>query len=231
MSLDRRERVFDFEETLRLMLRQMRSTIWTGLPGQVVAFYPSEMTADIQPTINCLVTNSAGVREPWQMPVLPHVPCQFPGGGGATLTWTPDPGDECFLVFSARCMDAWWTAGFQNPNKTNSGSNHYNPANTPPEVRMHDLSDAVALLGYRNQTRAYAPLAGDGIQLQSDDGTSYLQLIPSTGALNILAPGGVNINGAQISAAGEVKDALGKILGTHEHSGVTTGGGTSGPPV
>ena len=230
MSIDRRERVFDFEETMRLLLRQLQSKIWTALPGQVVTFYPSEMTADIQPAINCLVTDSTGVRQPWQMPVLPHVPCQFPGGGGATLTWTPVPGDECLVVFAARCIDAWWVAGFQNPSTVNPSGNHSNPANTPPEVRMHDLSDGFAILGVRNKTRAYAPVSG-GVQLQSDDGSSYIQLNPATGAMKVLAPGGVNINGATISANGEITDALGKVLGTHEHSGVTTGSGTSGPPV
>lgn len=35
--------------------------------------------------------------------------------------------------------------------------------------------------------------------------------------VTINATGGVNINGAQISGAGEVTDAAGKVLGTHEH--------------
>lgn len=49
--------------------------------------------------------------------------------------------------------------------------------------------------------------------------------------VTITATGGVNINGATISGAGEVTDALGKVLGTHVHSGVTTGGSNTGPPA
>jgi phage baseplate assembly protein gpV len=50
-----------------------------------------------------------------------------------------------------------------------------------------------------------------------------------------VAPGGLNIKGnvnitGTATATGEV-EGNGIKLSTHEHSGVTAGGGTSGPPV
>lgn len=41
------------------------------------------------------------------------------------------------------------------------------------------------------------------------------------GSIELMPDGSVNINGAVISAAGEVTNAAGKVLGTHTHSGAT----------
>jgi hypothetical protein len=51
------------------------------------------------------------------------------------------------------------------------------------------------------------------------------------GAIELKADGSVDINGATITAIGGVITALGRDLDTHIHSGVTSGGQTSGPPV
>jgi hypothetical protein len=231
--LDRRERVLNEEETTRLFLRALQTRIWTALVCQVVKFYADEMTVDCQPVVNAQMTDPAGDQFDLPLPLLPHVPCQFPGGGGATLTWTPVAGDECLVVFSSRNIDNWWTTGYQTPNAVNALGQPYHAANTPGRRRMHNLSDGVALLGLRNKTRAYAP-ATAGIQLQSDDGEAYVQLDPTLHSVNIVASGGVNINGATIDANGHVTGVgtAGDVrLDTHTHGGVQTGGGISGPPT
>lgn len=51
------------------------------------------------------------------------------------------------------------------------------------------------------------------------------------GAIELKADGSVDINGATITTIGGVVTALGRDLDTHLHSGVTSGGQTSGPPV
>ena len=51
------------------------------------------------------------------------------------------------------------------------------------------------------------------------------------GAIELKADGSVDINGATITAIGGVITALGRDLDLHVHSGVTSGGQTSGPPV
>lgn len=226
---DRRELVYDPEELYRTVIESLLTRVWTAMPCKILAFYPSDMTVDCQPSFNGQFTAPDGSTIELQMPVLPKVPVQFPGGGGCSLTFNPVAGDECLVVFASRCIDAWWTQGFMDPNKSNALGLPFNPSNTPPEIRRHNLSDGIALLGVRNKTRSYVPVTG-GAQLQSDDGQAYVQLNLSNHAVNIVAPGGVNINGAVISAAGEITDALGKVLGTHTHGGVTTGSGTTGAP-
>lgn len=50
------------------------------------------------------------------------------------------------------------------------------------------------------------------------------------GSMTLGANGDFNINGAVISASGEITNAAGVVLGTHTHSGVETGSGNTGGP-
>lgn len=241
--MDRRERVFDPEELFRTIVNSILSRLWTAMPCQIVAFYPATLTADCQPTINGQFVGSNGEPVTVQMPVLPHVPVEFPGGGGATLTWTPQPGDECTVIFMARNIDSWVMKGFQSPSgQTNSLGLPYNSANTPKEFRRHNLSDGICFPGVRNQTRLAAPawsLVTGGTQLQSDDGQAYVQLNPTTHAVSVVAPGGMTLNGVTIDSSGnitspsgtQIKTADGHTLTAHVHGGVQTGGGNTGTPT
>jgi hypothetical protein len=78
----------------------------------------------------------------------------------------------------------------------------------------------------------------DGLYLYSlakGTPTQYIQFL--TSGINIKTVGNVNINGAIITPAGEIIDAAGKVLGTHDHqpgtyvAGSTPVTGNSGPPV
>lgn len=78
----------------------------------------------------------------------------------------------------------------------------------------------------------------DGLYLYSlARGTpaQYIQFLDS--GINIKTTGNVNINGAIITPAGEIIDAVGKVLGTHDHqagtyvAGSTPVTGNSGAPV
>jgi hypothetical protein len=91
------------------------------------------------------------------------------------------------------------------------------------------------LVGVRSLPHSFV-LDTSNVALITDDGTTYFKMNPTSKAMTIAAAsltinttGSVNINGAVISHAGEVTDALGKVLGTHTHSdpqGGTTGGPT-----
>lgn len=91
-----------------------------------------------------------------------------------------------------------------------------------------------------------------GCSLSKTAPTQYVQFLPNAGGIKIVSPetvtiqgsqinitGPVNANGATISNAGEITDAAGKVLGTHEHGPGTyvapSGGGAvtgdSGAPV
>ncbi|MBS0416695.1 MAG: hypothetical protein JSR66_03205 [Proteobacteria bacterium] len=139
-------------------------------------------------------------------------PIVFPQGGGMRLEFPIKKDDEVILLASARSIDNWFANGGCQP---------------PSEVgRMHNLSDCFALCGVRNLTRVKS-IDGTKVRLINDAGDFYMAFDPTAKAISIQASGGVNINGAQISGAGEVTDALGKVLGTHRH--VETGSVTNPP--
>lgn len=240
--MDQRERYQDDAETMRLALEALQTRIWTSLPCLVQAFPSASglgpMILDAQPMIAGSYLNAQGETIVLQMPLLINVPVQFPGGGGVTLTFPIKPGDECLVTFTARCLDAWWQLG---------AGTAPNPGHVPPDERMHNLSDGVAYVGIRSNPRAQSsvfkgldPLVA---QLVSDDGTTCVQLNPQAQVVNITAPGGITLNTVTIDKNGNLTSPAtiqGKVvvesqtnvhLGTHTHSGVSTGGSNTLKPV
>lgn len=212
--MDRRERVNDPEETFRLAFEAQQSLVWTMLPGVVQAVTNEGQTLEVQPAINGAVRQKDGTYKPIQMPKVVDVCIQWIGGGGATWTFPIAQGDECSLFFSARCIDAWWKQGFQQPSgQIGADGNPINVANNPPEFRMHNLSDGFALVGLRNSSRALTGLANaTTARLRTDDNSCYLEFDPVNKKLNMVFPGGVNINGFAIDSSGDAVTA-GNITG------------------
>lgn len=119
------------------------------------------MTCVVQPSIQAKIRTKEGNINTVNLPLLLDCPVQFPAGGGGNLTFPVAEGDECLVVFSSRCIDAWWQQGGIQP---------------PMELRMHDLSDGFAMLGFRSQPRVLPNLSTDSMQLRSDDGLTYISL-------------------------------------------------------
>jgi Phage protein Gp138 N-terminal domain/GpV Apex motif len=213
VNLDQRERIADLTEALDTAIEGELSHVWTALPGIVTAFRPAQMVVDVQPAVQAQLSAADGTVSWVSLPVLRDVPVVFPCAGGFAFTLPIGVGDEVLVVFSARCIDSW----FQN-----SG------VGVQAELRMHNLSDGFAIPGPRSLPRALPAISTTTAQLRTVDGTSYIELAPG-GVINIKAPGGVHVTGA-ISATGDVSSGT-VTLDTHVHTGVTTGGGSTGLPV
>lgn len=93
--------------------------------GRVVAV--NEKTIDVQPTINRKVRGKSIT-----LPVFREVPPVFMQGGTHYEAHPITVGDSCLLIVCERCFDAWY-----------SGQNEV----LPPEDRMFDYSDCVAVVG------------------------------------------------------------------------------------
>lgn len=213
------ERHGDLRVALKVSADTSRSRTWTALPGLIESFDAVAMTCTVQPAIQSRVRDKSGTQTLVDMPLLLDCPVQFPAGGGCTLTFPVKPGDECLVVFSSRCIDAWWQSG---------------GVQAPAEYRMHDRSDGFALLGFRSQPRVIGAVSTSAAQLRSDDGATFVSVAPG-GAVAITAPAGLTINAdvvvnGKVTTTGDVK--AGTIsLQTHKHTGVQTGSGTSGGPT
>lgn len=211
--MEQRERIDNVEEALRIAVEGRIANLWTALPGIITQVNLAKMTVQVKPTIQARVRLSDGTYEWVSLPVLLDCPLVFPCGGSFALTLPVAVGDETLVVFASRCIDSWWQSG---------------GVQIPPELRLHSLSDGFAIPGPRSVPNAIPGISSDTVQLRTKDGTAYIELTAG-GAVNIVAPGGVNITGAVV--ASEEGTFNGIEVSQHVHPGVQSGGSDTGLPV
>ena len=215
--MDQRERINDNEEALRAALQGWQASMWTALPGIIESFDAEKLTCSVAPAIQARVRAADGSFQWVSLPLLVDCPVIFPNGGDFVITFPVRAGDECLVIFSSRCIDAWWqSAGIQ----------------VQAELRMHDLSDGFVLVGPRSQPSILAgqpAVSTNSTQLRTKDGSAYIELAPG-GVVNIKAPGGVHVTGA-IVATDEITAKNTHTVSAHIHGGVQNGGGNTNPPL
>lgn len=224
--MDQRERIADFQEGIRAAINGAFAGLWTAIPGIVQSFNSEQGTVVVQPSINARVLtvdpdDASQTTQKWvTLPQLLDVPVVFLGGGGFVATFPIANGDEALVIFASRCIDSWWqNGGIQNQ----------------AELRMHDLSDGFAIVGPRSLPKKIPGVSTTSAKLRTVDGTAYIELAAG-GVINIVAPGGVNINGdvATVGAIGATKEITAKgthTVSAHVHGGIQTGGGSTGLPT
>lgn len=219
--MDRNELANDPETATRIFLQGLQAQMWTALPCIVQSVNLTKMTLEVQPAIQGVITNEDGSKTYVNLPLLVDVPIVFPSAGGFLLTFPIVAGDEVLVVFSSRCIDSWWQS---------SG------IGKPMEARMHDLSDGFAIPGPRSVPNAASSISSTGAQLRNEAGTTYVE-ISANGKVKIVSPSEIDITAplvavtGNMTVSGTVTGVGGIGLTTHHHSGVTAGGGTSGPPT
>lgn len=224
--MNREERLNDPEESLRLALESQQAKIWTALPGIVSGVDLAKQTVSVQPSVQGSVSDAQGNVTNVNLPLLVDVPIVWPRAGGFALTFPIKAGDEVLVVFSSRCIDAWWQSG---------------GVGVAAESRMHDLSDGFAILAPTSQSKKLSNVSSANVQLRDEDGTTYVEIAPGgkmklTGATSIdVAAPTINLNG-NINVTGRMVQtgtmSIGGVeFGTHKHTGVQPGSGTSGGPT
>lgn len=200
------------EEATLVAMEGMRAALWTALPGTVAAVRREggACLVDVRPGVQARLAPRGEAPRWADLPLLPALPVLWQGGGGATFTFPVAPGDECLVVFACRDTAGWFAQGGAAP---------------APSRRMHDLSDGFAIVGLRSRPRGLPDLSATEAQLRADDGASLIGLTPGTGAVRIVAPGGVAITGGALTHNGV------NIGATHRHGGVQPGGSNTGVPT
>lgn len=177
--MERFERRNDFEEAIRVMLDSAAAGLWTALPGIIHTFDAAQQTATVKPAVLGQFKQQDGTVKIVTMPLLLDVPVYFPNGGGHTLTFPVAADDECLVVFADRCIDNWWNSG---------------QVQQVAEVRMHDLSDGMAFVGFRSKPRMLSNLSTSSTQLRADNGSTFIDLNAGAETVTITAPGGTTVN-------------------------------------
>lgn len=129
-------------------------------PGIIQTFDASKQTVTVLVAVKERI-KIEGVVSLASIPLLVDVPIVIPQAGGYNLTFPIQAGDECLLVFSDTCFDAWYQNGGMQ---------------APMSLRRHDLSDAFAIVGIKSQPRVIANYSGDSVQLRNEAGTNYIEI-------------------------------------------------------
>lgn len=230
------ERSANAEDAIRASLRGHQAGVWTALPAIINSFDATTLTCTAQPAIQAQVRAEDGSTSWVTLPLLVDVPVCFPRGGGCTLTFPVAAGDEALIVFASRCIDSWWQSG---------------GVQVQAELRMHDLSDGFAIPGPFSQATKISGWSGSSVQLRSNDGNTYVDLNPTSGAVKVVAPGGFEVDAPTITLNGQLAQgngstkypatlqgpitvindvvAGGKSVSTHTHHENGAGSNTSPP--
>jgi Phage protein Gp138 N-terminal domain len=213
--MDRLERFESPQDALMKALAGWQSNMWTALPAIVQSFNATAMTCEVQPTIEINFKSPVDGSIIWKsIPLLRDCPVVFPSGGGAMLTFPIVAGDEVLVVFSSRCIDAWWA---------------YGKVQKQPALRMHNLSDGFVIPGIKSQPNVIANISTTETELRSDDGNTVIGLNAASGTITLKAST-ININGT-VNVTGALNNN-GKSVGSALRvGGVQPGSGTSGTPV
>lgn len=157
------ERVANLETVIRTGMDSVSKQIRCACPAIVQSWNATAQTVTVKLALKEIVLNG-GAETEMEIPMLVDVPVVMPRAGGYCLLMTPQVGDECLVVFSDMCIDAWWQSG---------------GIQSQAELRRHDLSDAFAIMGCWSQVKKPV-FPSSGIRLQNDAGTAYVS-IDSTG--------------------------------------------------
>lgn len=115
-------------DVLSVLWKQILLNLHCVKIGIIQSYNAATKTANIQ-IVFSRVKNDGTVSYYPQLLTCPVVTLQ---GGGYSMQFPIAVGDTCLILFSDRNIDAWYASGGQQP---------------PPNGRLHDLSDAIALVG------------------------------------------------------------------------------------
>lgn len=155
--------------------------VHTSRPGRVVSYDSAKQTIDVQPLVHEVFADDEGA-EAERLPQLRNVPVAFPRAGDNWITFPLAAGDDVLLIFCERSIDAWRATDAEGD---------------PGELRMHALSDAIALPGIAAAARALTTSAtamvinaADELHLGGLDPSEFVALATKTlDAINAVVTG------------------------------------------
>lgn len=181
--MDRRERSGELLAGLLALQQSWAGELYVAMPAIVQSFDPAKRTCVLQPAVSAQVMDETGTRKWVEMPLLLDCPVVFPGGGDVVLTFPLKKGDEVLVIFSDRCIDAWWQSGCP------LDANGQLQTQPQAELRMHDLSDGYCIPGPSSVPRVEAAIDATKATLRSRDGQALVSLDPSGHEIHVTAPG------------------------------------------
>ncbi len=204
-------------EVLRLAVEYHTRDLWTALPGKIDKFNASNQIADVKPLVQNLTATEDGEELAEPLPIIPNVPVWWPRSGGFYTTFPVKAGDFCLLIFFSRSIDKYLEGDGEDQD--------------PGDFRTHDLTDAIALMGFSPKSQAITDYDEDAAVLALEGGTRVrvAKDLIELGIKN--AEDQVVVESKNQSELKGQRDALAafvKVFNKHDHE--TTATVATGPP-
>lgn len=214
---------FALADLLRLHKKEILLELNCHAVGIVRAFNPIDQTA----TISIAYTKTYFEPNPLDKtgvlgytaknvnyPLLLQCPVVCLGGGLTAMTFPITPGDECLVIFNDRDISNWF------------GSGQIGPVNT---LRLHSMSDGFVLVGIRSLLHSLVAYDSVRAGLTYRLGT-VLRKVAVGPAGVLIANELTTLNTILQSLLGNINTLIAQTA-LISVTGVTPGGGVSGPPA
>jgi hypothetical protein len=214
-------------ELLNTFIANKVADINICLPAKIVSYEFKTRKAVVKPLLNVKYNDDQVLENP----LIYNVPVVHPAAGGASITFPVKEGNTVLLIFSQKSLEEWLRNG---------------QLVTPDDPRQNDLTDAIAIIGFKPFSEQVPAESADDFVMDYDGSTITLHpegiVDVDASEVNITSPT-VNINATDVNVSGkitasnvdvsgEMKSASAKIGGkefaAHMHSGVTSGGSVTG---
>lgn len=132
----------DLREFIQRLKREIKSEIFKVSLGTITSFDADSQTASVELNYKAVLIggtpqpNGTALDKIVDYPVILKCPVMILTGGQARLTMPVTVGDTCIVLFCDRDIDDWYQTGDTN--------------RPPATARMHDISDALAIVGIRS---------------------------------------------------------------------------------
>lgn len=145
-------------EVIRLAIDTRLVDVHTSMPGRIESYDAATQKADVQPLLKREQQAIDGDLIE-TLPIIPSVPVAFPRFGDHRITFPVAKGDFCVLMFSEASIDAVQASQSGQPVD-------------PGTYERHNLSDAIAHVGWAPDSAALAPTDADDITIGKDGGAA-----------------------------------------------------------
>jgi len=154
--MDTRTRYDDLDEAIQSAIDGRLAEVHTSMPCTVTKVDLQKQTCSLQPTLKVRVRKPDGSQEWIAYPEIQDAcPVHFPVRRGVTMTFPISVGDEALAIIPSRSPDAWQQSGGEQQ---------------LVDLRMHDISNAFAMVGFKSNPNALADVSSDATQIRSTDG-------------------------------------------------------------
>jgi phage gp45-like len=166
-------------ENISRQIEEMSDRIRVAIPGFIESFDAEKQIVSVRLAIREKVSVDGEPYEDLEVPILTQVPIYMPRAGNFILTMPVTVGDECLVVFSDNCYDSWWETG---------------KVGNQLDLRRHDLSDAIAIVGIWSQPNVVGNYSTDSAVLRNLNGDSLIEVkdteinIKTTSTVNVESP-------------------------------------------